>query len=1114
MKRRMISTFLALFMALALLPTAAFADGPPTVLNPKDPGASKLSDIAPQLGGFLISGNVFYVYDFYNVPARPENPYGCEGGYAVITKISASVFFCFDKMCSATFPSELDIPASLGGYPVRAIQNCLNGSDANTDQLNTIRISDSVQYIDGSFSGLKNVTEITLPGGLKEIRNECFNNLPVLQKITLPSTLKSITSGTFRNLPALKNVTFSEGLQTIENAFTGTALTNVTLPASLSSIGGGAFSNTKTLAEVDLLNDNLQFTSGNVFLVCGTGADPSFSCPTDLKILCTSLNSTASTYAMGGGTQNGDGKAMIAIPCDYKIASKRVTVRAETNTSVSLYLLPTCGALTQDQSADITFTANKEKGYSKLVSVTRWKASAPGNTEPVDVNWISDKGTGVTVTVPYDIATSEDPYVYSATFAIPTWEYFCFGNARDNFYNANETKNYTTNLFDNFSTYLKKLYPGQEQVVNGKLSSVRMMMNNNWGGSCFGYAAVEGLYNQRLLPLARLDSDANTLATVDKAAQNHSVRDYLNYYYLTQFLYNEVRGQQYQINTEQGTNGLKTLVSAAKAEQKAMFCYFFREGANTYGHAFTIDGYTEQNGNFVLTGHDNRFYDCGDPRVMVTIPNDYSSCAVSWGVKPLRNDPLCGYNPGFENVVAFEYYLDFNSYQNKQSAFASLLPGSSIAAGRLNLDDSGSLAIASSAEWTLQDGSGNKIVSYDSTPDSYVLQDISATDVPKSVAHPVYRISQSGNLNLTNLNGATNLVVERGSIASALQAGGITGNVQMKMDTGALGATGLSGNVSISVTNPSGSVGMTTVSGNMNGGALTVTPAVNGATLTGTPGNYQLSFLVGSSEQTKNVTIDTSGTATVPYSAPSTNNGGSVTTRTLNFETNGGSSVAPVSKETGTTVNLKDYTTTRAGYTFAGWYSDKELTKPVSSVTLTQNTTVYAKWTVTLWKNPFVDVSDQNWFYGSVKFVLEKGLFFGTSDTTFSPNVPMTRAMLWTVLARLDGQNLSAGGSWYEKAQQWAKNKGLSDGFNPNDSITREQLVTMLWRYAGSPKPGGDLSRFSDADHVADYAKEAMAWAVEKGLIQGEGGRLMPQGNAERAQLAAILLRFCQNGAN
>lgn len=111
----------------------------------------------------------------------------------------------------------------------------------------------------------------------------------------------------------------------------------------------------------------------------------------------------------------------------------------------------------------------------------------------------------------------------------------------------------------------------------------------------------------------------------------------------------------------------------------------------------------------------------------------------------------------------------------------------------------------------------------------------------------------------------------------------------------------------------------------------------------------------------------------------------------------------------------------------------------------------------------------------------------------------MTRAMLWTVLARLDGQNLAGDGSWYEKAQQWTVNKGLSDGSNPNESITREQLVTKLWRYASSPKPAGDLSRFSDADHVADYAKQAIAWATEKGLIQGDGGKLMPQGNATKS---------------
>jgi hypothetical protein len=159
------------------------------------------------------------------------------------------------------------------------------------------------------------------------------------------------------------------------------------------------------------------------------------------------------------------------------------------------------------------------------------------------------------------------------------------------------------------------------------------------------------------------------------------------------------------------------------------------------------------------------------------------------------------------------------------------------------------------------------------------------------------------------------------------------------------------------------------------------------------------------------------------------------------------------------------------------------------------------------WVNPFTDVYDSDWFYSAVAFASRNGLFTGTGADTFSPGSPMTRAMLWTVLGRLDGQTLSGSGV-YEAARGWAMSKGITDGTSPGGNITREQLVTILWRYAGSPKAGGGLDKFSDAGSVSGYAAEAMAWAVENGIIEGAGGALMPRDNATRAQVAAILQRY------
>ena len=161
-------------------------------------------------------------------------------------------------------------------------------------------------------------------------------------------------------------------------------------------------------------------------------------------------------------------------------------------------------------------------------------------------------------------------------------------------------------------------------------------------------------------------------------------------------------------------------------------------------------------------------------------------------------------------------------------------------------------------------------------------------------------------------------------------------------------------------------------------------------------------------------------------------------------------------------------------------------------------------------KNGFDDVASSDWFADAVKYVSDKGLMNGTDDNQFSPNDTTTRGMLMTVLARYAGEDTTGGATWYEKGMNWAKAKGVSDGTNPNADITREQFVTMMYRYAGSPVVNGSLDSFSDAASVSSYAVNAMQWAVENGIVNGSNGKLNPQDNATRAQVAAILMRFCE----
>ena len=174
----------------------------------------------------------------------------------------------------------------------------------------------------------------------------------------------------------------------------------------------------------------------------------------------------------------------------------------------------------------------------------------------------------------------------------------------------------------------------------------------------------------------------------------------------------------------------------------------------------------------------------------------------------------------------------------------------------------------------------------------------------------------------------------------------------------------------------------------------------------------------------------------------------------------------------------------------------------------------------------FADVSDKNWAAGAIAFASAHELFNGTSETTFSPNKPMSRAMLATVLYNMEGCPASGQTSkfkdvgpntWYTKSVAWATEKGIINGygngqFKPNQSITREDFAVMVWRYAGSPAANGQALNFTDAGKASHYALEALRWAVENGVLNGYGdGRLNPKGLATRAQAAQILKNFLEH---
>lgn len=275
--------------------------------------------------------------------------------------------------------------------------------------------------------------------------------------------------------------------------------------------------------------------------------------------------------------------------------------------------------------------------------------------------------------------------------------------------------------------------------------------------------------------------------------------------------------------------------------------------------------------------------------------------------------------------------------------------------------------------------------------------------------------------------------------------------------------------------------------------------------------------------------------------------GGSRTVYTVKFESNGGSSVENqrvrrYQKAKEPQAPIKD------GYELDGWYSDEALTQKFDfSKQIIKNTTLYAKWNVKNdngeenggnngsdnngKKNPFKDVTEDDWFYDDVNYVNNNGLMNGISNGVFAPHMLITRGMFVTVLYRMEGSptvkksvpfediNLNA---YYADAVIWAKENGIVKGMNekefaPNDSVTREQIATLMLRYAQYKDiaPTGAWAiklEYSDTDKISDYAVEGVMYCTLKKIMQGkDANRFAPADGATRAEIAAIIRRFIEN---
>lgn len=267
--------------------------------------------------------------------------------------------------------------------------------------------------------------------------------------------------------------------------------------------------------------------------------------------------------------------------------------------------------------------------------------------------------------------------------------------------------------------------------------------------------------------------------------------------------------------------------------------------------------------------------------------------------------------------------------------------------------------------------------------------------------------------------------------------------------------------------------------------------------------------------------------------------GGGTSSYTVKFETNGGTEIKDVKVAKNNTVE-KPKDPERAGYAFDGWYCDEKLETIYDFETkVTRAITLYAKWNPQTvdpggsseWINPFIDVDADDWYYDDVKYTNKNGLMMGTSNTLFSPDATLTRAMLVTVLYRAEGELEITGtttfedvddNAYYAKAVVWGQQNGIIKGYSetefaPDANITREQIAAIMHRYAqhkGYDVSAGEntnILSYDDFDSISEYAIASMQYAVGSGLMRGKTtSTLNPLDNATRAEIAAILHRFIE----
>ena len=619
---------------------------------------------------------------------------------------------------------------------------------------------------------------------------------------------------------------------------------------------------------------------------------------------------------------------------------------------------------------------------------------------------------------------------------------------------------------------------------------VQNLMSRSWSGACYGTSAVFILNYAGDLDPAYFQSGADRLYDLSYPKNSSTVKNLVHYYYLQQKTdYGSNSFYEYKVTNHYYNEELVRIMESG--DYPVMISFFVGRS----GHAVVgLDGARNSDGSYSVTIYDPNQWETDT----LTVSADYSKISFASG-------NYSG-SRGIFNNKAFSTRSATFDHANIQDYLTGGLDAVSDSSYRLSTSlTSFTVTDSSGKSAVIQNGdlSGNLDIQlsldYESGEISYILPPSSSyTVTPEGSGYISLTVGEynaqlnSGgvsSLTLTNdgkvTTAATKAVAQTitltsdriGSVWNSVAVSGTDTGFELSASDGTADVSSVN-NVPVSVTGSniySGQIGASeNIEASQDGTHVNINVADNGG--------------MDSSNSIKATFV---GNGEVFLSTTEANPG-----ETVSIMVMPGAGYA-VGSVTATGPNGKVTVTYLSNLTYIFVMPNGDVTISVSFVRAGL---------------PFADVASGAWYYDAVSYVYANGLMEGVSDTAFEPDGGMTRAMVWAILARIDGVTVT-GDNWAETARAWAMAEGVSDGENASGAVTREQLVTMLWRYAGEPEAAAGLTGWADAASVSDWAETAMAWSVGKGVIEGdELSRLAPADSATRAQCAAILMRYVELG--